>query len=546
MNDLRGQEMSKKQWEDETLKPTLERYPERKEALLDNRERLNVPEDVKNTEPEFPGSFPYTRGIHPTGYRGKMWTMRQYAGFGTAEETNKRFRYLLDEGQTGLSVAFDLPTQIGYDSDDPMSQGEVGKVGVAIDTIEDMKQLFDGVPLDTVSTSMTINAPASMLLAMYVATGQSQGVKESQLRGTIQNDILKEYIARGTYIFPPEQSMRLTTDVFEYCSKNIPKWNTISVSGYHIREAGCSTEQELAFTIANGVTYARAAVEKGLDVDDFAPRMAFFFNGHNDFLHEIAKYRAARQIWARIMKKEFNAKNEKSMMLRFHTQTGGSTLTAQQPHNNVVRTAIQALSAVLGGTQSLHTNSMDEALGLPSQKAARVALRTQQIIAEESGIPFTIDPLAGSYTIESMTEELVANTMEIIERIDTNGGMLQCIEEGWVQSQIMDSAYKYQREIEENERIIVGVNKYIDEEDAKSEVTKINEELIKEKIGKLLILKEKRGNVEQYIDKIAQVATTDENLLPHIIEAVNAKVSLGEICNSLRKVWGEYRPKDII
>ena len=538
--------MSKKQWEDETLKPTLERYPERKEALLDNRERLNVPEDVKNTEPEFPGSFPYTRGIHPTGYRGKMWTMRQYAGFGTAEETNKRFRYLLDEGQTGLSVAFDLPTQIGYDSDDPMSQGEVGKVGVAIDTIEDMKQLFDGVPLDTVSTSMTINAPASMLLAMYVATGQSQGVKESQLRGTIQNDILKEYIARGTYIFPPEQSMRLTTDVFEYCSKNIPKWNTISVSGYHIREAGCSTEQELAFTIANGVTYARAAVEKGLDVDDFAPRMAFFFNGHNDFLHEIAKYRAARQIWARIMKKEFNAKNDKSMMLRFHTQTGGSTLTAQQPHNNVVRTAIQALSAVLGGTQSLHTNSMDEALGLPSQKAARVALRTQQIIAEESGIPFTIDPLAGSYTIESMTEELVANTMEIIERIDTNGGMLQCIEEGWVQSQIMDSAYKYQREIEENERIIVGVNKYKDDEEGKSEVTKINEELIKEKIGKLLILKEKRGNVEEYIDKIAQYATTDENLLPHIIEAVNAKVSLGEICNSLRKVWGEYRPKDII
>ena len=538
--------MSKKQWEDETLKPTLERYPERKEALLDNRERLNVPEDVKNTEPEFPGSFPYTRGIHPTGYRGKMWTMRQYAGFGTAEETNKRFRYLLDEGQTGLSVAFDLPTQIGYDSDDPMSQGEVGKVGVAIDTIEDMKQLFDGVPLDTVSTSMTINAPASMLLAMYVATGQSQGVKESQLRGTIQNDILKEYIARGTYIFPPEQSMRLTTDVFEYCSKNIPKWNTISVSGYHIREAGCSTEQELAFTIANGVTYARAAVEKGLDVDDFAPRMAFFFNGHNDFLHEIAKYRAARQIWAQIMKKEFNAKNEKSMMLRFHTQTGGSTLTAQQPHNNVVRTAIQALSAVLGGTQSLHTNSMDEALGLPSEKAARVALRTQQIIAEESGIPFTIDPLAGSYTIESMTEELVSKTMEIIERIDTNGGMLQCIEEGWVQSQIMDSAYKYQREIEENERIIVGVNKYRDEEDAKSEVTKINEELIKEKIGKLLILKEKRGNVDEYIDKIAQYATTDENLLPHIIEAVSAKVSLGEICNSLRKVWGEYRPKDII
>ena len=538
--------MSKRRWEDETLKPTLEKYPERKEALLDERERLNVPEDVKNIEPEFPGSFPYTRGIHPTGYRGKMWTMRQYAGFGTAEETNKRFRYLLDEGQTGLSVAFDLPTQIGYDSDDPMSQGEVGKVGVAIDTVEDMKQLFDGVPLDTVSTSMTINAPASMLLAMYVATGQSQGVKESQLRGTVQNDILKEYIARGTYIFPPEQSMRLTTDVFEYCSKNIPKWNTISVSGYHIREAGCSTEQELAFTIANGVTYARAAVKKGLDVDDFAPRMAFFFNGHNDFLHEIAKFRAARQIWAKIMRKEFNAKNEKSMMLRFHTQTGGSTLTAQQPHNNVVRTAIQALSAVLGGTQSLHTNSMDEALGLPSEKAAKVALRTQQIIAEESGIPFTIDPLAGSYTIESMTEELVSNTMEILERIDTNGGMLKCIEDGWVQSQIMDSAYKYQREIEEKERIIVGVNKYQENEENNDEVTKINEDLIVEKIGKLRLLKEKRGNVEQHLDKISQYATTDENLMPLIIEAVNAKVSLGEICNALRKVWGEYKPKDII
>ena len=538
--------MNKKRWEDETLKPTLEKYPERKEALLDSRERLNVPDDVENTVSEFPGSFPYTRGIHPTGYRGKMWTMRQYAGFGTAEETNKRFRYLLNEGQTGLSVAFDLPTQIGYDSDDSMSQGEVGKVGVAIDTIEDMKQLFDGVPLDTVSTSMTINAPASMLLAMYVATGQSQGVKESQLRGTIQNDILKEYIARGTYIFPPEQSMRLTTDVFDYCSKNIPKWNTISVSGYHIREAGCSAEQELAFTIANGVTYARAAVEKGLDVDDFAPRMAFFFNGHNDFLYEIAKFRAARQIWARIMKKEFNAKNQKSLMLRFHTQTGGSTLTAQQPHNNVVRTAIQALSAVLGGTQSLHTNSMDEALGLPSEKAAKVALRTQQIIAEESGIPFTIDPLAGSYAIESMTEELVLNTMEVLERIDTNGGMLKCIEEGWVQSQIMDSAYKYQREIEEKERIIVGVNKYQENEENNDEVTKINEDLIVEKIGKLRLLKEKRGNVEQHIDKISQYATTDENLMPLIIEAVNAKVSLGEICNALRKVWGEYKPKDII
>jgi len=538
--------MSKKRWEDETLKPTLEKYPERKESLLDNRERLNVPEDVKNTEIEFPGSFPYTRGIHPTGYRGKMWTMRQYAGFGTAEETNKRFKYLLKEGQTGLSVAFDLPTQIGYDSDDSMSQGEVGKVGVAIDTIEDMKLLFDEVPLDKVSTSMTINAPASILLAMYIATGEMQGVKQANLRGTIQNDILKEYIARGTYIFPPEQSMRLTTDVFEYCSKNVPKWNTISVSGYHIREAGCTAEQELAFTIANGIAYARAAVAKGLDIDDFAPRMAFFFNGHNDFLYEIAKFRAARQIWAKIMANEFNAKNEKSMMLRFHTQTGGSTLTAQQPHNNVVRTTIQALSAVLGGTQSLHTNAMDEALGLPSEKAAKVALRTQQIIGEESGIPFTVDPLAGSYTIESMTDELITKSMELIDIIDTKGGMLKCIEDGWVQSEIMDSAYKYQREVEDSERVIVGVNKYKEDDDTENEITKINEKLIKEKIRKLTELKSKREKIEDYLDKIAQKATSEENLMPHILEGVKASVSIGEICNTLRGVWGEYRPKDII
>ena len=538
--------MSKKRWEDETLKPTLEKYPERKESLLDNRERLNVPEDVKNTEIEFPGSFPYTRGIHPTGYRGKMWTMRQYAGFGTAEETNKRFKYLLKEGQTGLSVAFDLPTQIGYDSDDSMSQGEVGKVGVAIDTIEDMKLLFDEVPLDKVSTSMTINAPASILLAMYIATGEMQGVKQANLRGTIQNDILKEYIARGTYIFPPEQSMRLTTDVFEYCSKNVPKWNTISVSGYHIREAGCTAEQELAFTIANGIAYARAAVAKGLDIDDFAPRMAFFFNGHNDFLYEIAKFRAARQIWAKIMDNEFHAKNEKSMMLRFHTQTGGSTLTAQQPHNNVVRTTIQALSAVLGGTQSLHTNAMDEALGLPSEKAAKVALRTQQIIGEESGIPFTVDPLAGSYTIESMTDELITKSMELIDIIDTKGGMLKCIEDGWVQSEIMDSAYKYQREVEDSERVIVGVNKYKEDDDTENEITKINEKLIKEKIRKLTELKSKREKIEDYLDKIAQKATSEENLMPHILEGVKASVSIGEICNTLRGVWGEYRPKDII
>ena len=540
--------MSKKRWEDETLKPTLEKYPEREESHLDEREILSTPEDIEQSKFDLPGKNPYTRGIHPTGYRGKLWTMRQYAGFGTAKETNERFRYLLSEGQTGLSVAFDLPTQIGYDSDDEMAIGEVGKVGVAIDSIHDMEDLFDQVPLDAVSTSMTINAPASILLGMYIATGKKQGVAENKLRGTIQNDILKEYIARGTYIFPPKQSMRLTTDVFEYCAKNVPKWNTISVSGYHIREAGCTAEQELAFTIANGMEYVGAAIDKGLDVDDFAPRMAFFFNGHNDFLYEIAKFRAARQIWARIMSEKFGAKNEKSMMLRFHTQTGGSTLTAQQPHNNVVRTAIQALSAVLGGTQSLHTNALDEALGLPSEKAAKVALRTQQIIADESGVTNTVDPLAGSYTIEAMTEELVNGSMGLIDEIGDKGGMLNCIEEGWVQGQIMDSAYKYQQEVENNKRIIVGVNEYIDKEDEpEGEVTKIDEKLIQDQIDRLKKMKNERGNIDNHLSILAQKASDDnENLMPHIIDAVAAKVTVGEICNTFRKVWGEYRPKEIL
>ena len=473
--------------------------------------------------------------------------MRQYAGFGTAKETNERFRYLLAEGQSGLSVAFDLPTQIGYDSDDAMSTGEVGKVGVAIDSVEDMDALFNQVPLDKVSTSMTINAPASILLAMYIATGANQGVSEKKLRGTIQNDILKEYIARGTYIFPPKHSMRLTTDVFEYCAQKVPNWNTISVSGYHIREAGCTAEQELAFTIANGIAYVEAAIEKGLNIDDFAPRMTFFFNGHNDFLYEIAKFRAARKIWARIISKRFGSKNEKSLTMKFHTQTGGSTLTAQQPHNNVVRTAIQALSAVLGGTQSLHTNALDEALGLPSEKAAKVALRTQQIIAEESGIPNTVDPLAGSYTIETMTNELCDGTTELIEEIDSKGGMLQCIEEGWVQSQIMDSAYKFQREVEDKKRTIVGVNDYLEnQEEQKEEITKIDEEAIKEQIEKLTALREKRGDISHHLEIIEQKAVTNENLMPFIIKAVSEKVTIGEVCNSLRKVWGEYRPKDIL
>jgi methylmalonyl-CoA mutase N-terminal domain/subunit len=540
--------MSKKRWEDETLKPTLDKYPERDEVKLDERERLNTPEDVDDSALKLPGKYPFTRGIHPTGYRGKLWTMRQYAGFGTAKETNERFRYLLEEGQNGLSVAFDLPTQIGYDSDDEMALGEVGKVGVAIDSIEDMELLLNQIPLDSVSTSMTINAPASILLAMYIATGKNQGVAEGKLRGTVQNDILKEYIARGTYIFPPKQSMRLTTDVFEYCTKHVPKWNTISVSGYHIREAGSTAEQELAFTIANGITYAQAAVEKGLDIDDFAPRMTFFFNGHNDFLYEIAKFRAARQIWAKTVTGRFGAKNEKSMMMRFHTQTGGSTLTAQQPHNNVVRTSIQALSAVLGGTQSLHTNALDEALGLPSEKAARVALRTQQIIAEESGIPNTIDPLAGSYTIETMTQELVAKAESLIGDIDSKGGMLSCIKEGWVQSQIMDSAYKYQKEVESGERIIVGVNEYLEEEKTEpEEITRVEDKSIKDQIQRLKNLREKRGDVSQYLDILEQKANADnENLMPSIINAVSAKVTIGEICNSFRKVWGEYRPKEIL
>ena len=539
--------MSKKRWEDETLKPTLDKYPERKETLLDRRDILNTPEDVNESEMELPGKFPYTRGIHATGYRGRLWTMRQYAGFGTAKETNERFRYLLAEGQNGLSVAFDLPTQIGYDSDDAMAMGEVGKVGVAIDSVEDMDALFDQVPLDKVSTSMTINAPASILLAMYIASGVNQGVSQEKLRGTIQNDILKEYIARGTYIFPPKQSMRLTTDVFEYCAEEVPNWNTISVSGYHIREAGCTADQELAFTIANGIAYVEAAIEKGLDIDDFAPRMTFFFNGHNDFLYEIAKFRAARKLWANIISKRFGSKNEKSMTMKFHTQTGGSTLTAQQPHNNVVRTAIQALSAVLGGTQSLHTNALDEALGLPSEKAAKVALRTQQIIAEESGVPYTVDPLAGSYTIEKMTQELYDNSMALIKEIDDKGGMLECIEEGWVQSQIIDSAYKFQREVEGKERIIVGVNEYLEDDEGESEeITKIDEKAIEEQIKKLSNLRKKRGDVSKYIQKIEQIASTDENLMPHIIEAVSNKVTIGEVCNSLRKVWGEYRPKEIL
>src|SRR5690554_4753816 len=455
-------------WDENKVEKQLGKHPERKETFTTGSdkkvERLYTPLNTGEMDYErdlgYPGEYPYTRGIQPTMYRGRFWTMRQYAGFGTAEESNKRYKYLLEQGQTGLSVAFDLPTQIGYDSDQPLAEGEVGKVGVAIDSLQDMEILFDGIPLDKVSTSMTINAPASVLLAMYIAVAEKQGVASKELRGTIQNDILKEYIARGTYIFPPEPSMRLITDIFEYCSKEVPLWNTISISGYHIREAGSTAVQEVAFTLADGIAYVEAAVNAGLDVDTFAPRLSFFFNSHNDLLEEVAKFRAARRLWAKIMKERFNAKNPKSMQLKFHTQTAGSTLTAQQPDNNIVRVAIQALAAVLGGTQSLHTNSRDEALALPSEDSVRIALRTQQVIAHESGVADTVDPLAGSYYVECLTSTIEQKAMEYIEKIDKLGGAPRAIEKGFIQQEIQNSAYGYQMEVEQGKRIVVGVNKY--------------------------------------------------------------------------------------
>src|SRR5690554_3383861 len=455
-------------WEKETVEKTISKFPERKEKFTkgSNAEanRLYTPVDIKDLDYSedlgLPGEYPYTRGVQPTMYRGKLWTMRQYAGFSTAEESNNRYKYLLEQGTTGLSVAFDLPTQIGYDSDYPISEGEVGKVGVAIDSLEDMEILFKDIPLDKVSTSMTINAPASVLLAMYIAVAEKQGVSPDKLRGTIQNDILKEYIARGTYIFPVEESMRLITNIFEYCSKEVPQWNTISISGYHIREAGSTAAQEVAFTLADGIAYVDAAIKAGLDVDDFAPRLSFFFNAHNDLLEEVAKFRAARRLWAKIMKERFYAKNPKSMQLKFHTQTGGSTLTAQQPDNNIVRVAIQTLAAVLGGTQSLHTNSKDEALALPTEDSVRIALRTQQIVAHESGVAETIDPLAGSYYVEYLTNTIEQKALEYIEKIDKLGGAPRAIEKGFIQQEIQNSAYGYQMEVEQGKRIVVGVNKY--------------------------------------------------------------------------------------
>lgn len=537
-------------WERETVAPVLKKAQERQERFSTSSDiemkRLFTPLDVPTDalEEGFAGEFPFTRGVQPTMYRSRFWTMRQYAGFGTAEESNARYRFLLSQGQMGLSVAFDLPTQIGYDADDPMALGEVGKVGVSISSLDDMRMLFKEIPLDKVSTSMTINAPASVLLALYIATAKRQGVESHRLRGTVQNDILKEYIARGTYIYPPNHSMRLITDMFRYCKVHVPHWNTISISGYHIREAGSTAVQEVAFTLANGIAYVESALKAGLDVDEFAPQLSFFFNAHNHFLEEVAKFRAARKLWAHIMKERFHAKDPRSWMLRFHTQTGGSTLTAQQPENNIVRVALQALSAVLGGTQSLHTNSMDEALALPTEKAVQIALRTQQIIAHESGIADTVDPLAGSYAIEHLTHEIYTRAQAYLAQIDEMGGALQAIEDGFIQGEIQDSAYQYQLAMERNEAIVVGVNEFTTEHETMPDLLRVDPEIEREAHQRLAELRARRDNervssLRQHLERVAQ---SDENLMPMIIECVENEVTLGEICHSMRAVFGEYRP----
>lgn len=543
------------QWEKNLVEPVIQRFPERQETFSTSSDidvkRLYTPDDVNGdyeTQSGFPGEYPFTRGVQPTMYRSRFWTMRQYAGFGTAEESNARYRFLLDQGQSGLSVAFDLPTQIGYDADDPMAGGEVGKVGVSISSIHDMMTLFDRIPLDKVSTSMTINAPATVLLAMYIVVGKRQGVEESKLRGTVQNDILKEYIARGTYIYPPKPSMRLITDLFAYCEKSVPRWNTISISGYHIREAGSTAVQEVAFTLANGIAYVEAALKAGLDVDDFAPQLSFFFNAHNNFLEEAAKFRAARKLWAKIMKERFGAKKKKSMQLRFHTQTGGSTLTAQQPENNIVRVALQAMAAVMGGTQSLHTNSMDEALALPTQKAVQIALRTQQIIAHETGVADTVDPLAGSYYVESLTNDIFTRAEEYINKIDDLGGALAAIDTGFVNMEIQDAAYAYQRQVEKNEALIVGVNEFISEEELEADLLRVDPAIEVAAHERLKTLRDNRDNekVSSLRQQLENAAKGDDNLMPLIIECVDNDVTLGEVCHSLRAVYGEYRPQVMV
>ncbi len=550
----------RERWESSTLKKFLEKKGERKKFMFDfGREigRVYTPEHLEDWDYldklGFPGEFPFTRGVYPTMYRGRLWTMRQYAGFGTAEETNKRYKFLLERGQTGLSVAFDLPTQVGYDSDDPMALGEVGKVGVAIDTIEDMRNLFDGIPLDKISTSMTINSTAAIILSMYQIVGEEQGVGADMLRGTIQNDILKEYIARGTYIFPPQPSMRLVADTIIYCAENIPRWNAISISGYHIREAGSTAVQEVAFTIADGMEYVKWITRRGVDVDKFAPRLSFFFASHNNFFEEIAKFRAARRIWAKVMRDRFGAKNPQSMMLRFHTQTGGSTLTAQQPFNNIVRVSIQALAAVIGGTQSLHTNSYDEALALPTRKSVEIALRTQQIIAYESGVVDTIDPIGGSYYVEWLTDKIEEEVWKYIDRIEEIGGMTKAIEMGYVQKEIADSSYRMQMEIENEERVVVGVNKFVDEnEDINIEIMEVSEEVARKQIERLRKFRENRDKrkLADKINTLKRIAEREEsnenNMVPLIYQCVKSRATLGEIVGALKEEYGEYRAPTVV
>ena len=548
----------KKGWEQTILQKTLTHFPERCQSFETTSgipvERVYTPQDVGTDyirDLALPGQYPFTRGVQSTMYRGRLWTMRQYAGYATAEESNRRYKYLLEQGQTGLSVAFDLPTQIGYDSDHEMAEGEVGKVGVAISSMEDMEILFSGIPLDKVSTSMTINASAAILLAMYIAVAKQQGVEVSSLRGTIQNDILKEYVARGTYIFPPKPSMRLITDTFRYCKDNLPLWNTISISGYHIREAGSTAVQEVAFTLANAIAYVQAAIDIGLDVDDFAPRLSFFFGAHNNLFEEVAKFRAARRLWARIMKDRFGAQNPRSWMMRFHTQTAGCTLTAQQPDNNVVRVTLQALAAVLGGSQSLHTNSRDEALSLPTEDSVRIALRTQQIIAHESGVADTIDPLAGSYFVEYLTDEIEKRTQKYIEKIDAMGGALVAIESGYIQKEIQESAYRYQRAVDQKEQIVVGVNEFTVSETTSLRILKVDPSVRERQVARLAALKQRRDNrrVKSLLGELEQTAAgacpepgrNDENLLPIILECVESYATLGEICGALRRVFGEYK-----
>ncbi|EMA50797.1 acyl-CoA mutase large subunit family protein [Halococcus salifodinae] len=551
-DDLADIRSAKEEWEAETLDPVLDRFGERKDTFETDTaghevDRLYTPDDVGERDYRedvgFPGEEPYTRGVYPTMYRGRLWTMRQYAGMGTARETNERFQYLIDEGQTGLSMAFDLPTQMGYDSDNEMAAGEVGKSGVAIDSIHDMETVFEGIPLDEVSTSMTINAPASVLLAMYIAVGDRQGIDREELRGTIQNDVLKEYVARNTYIYPPEPSMRIITDIFEFCAEEVPSFNTISISGYHIREAGSSAAQEIAFTLGNGIEYVEAATEAGLAVDDFAPQLSFFFASYNNVLEEVAKFRAARRMWAKIMDERFDADDPDSKQLKFHTQTAGSTLTAQQIDNNIVRVAYQALAAVLGGTQSLHTNGKDEALALPTEESVRTALRTQQILAHESGAADTIDPLAGSYYIENLTDELEEEAFDILDTVDGKGGMLQAVEDQWVQREVQDVAFERQQEIDEGERVIVGVNEYEVDEEPEVDIEEVTEADQQRQRDRLQHVRDERDDAaaEDALAALHAAAEGDDNLMPYLVDAVKAEATIGEICDTMRDVFGEHQ-----